>query len=260
MKIPFTLVFPNLDYAEYMGFEKTTYESIKNDDDGSYFVLSENVIWFDVHTDITHLADQKVTFLTNSEYSTSCRKVFISGNKMWEKASEMALSISKDFHSVFKTVEYDDYYERFTVDVRKHIKSFTFLNTLNIALGFGQRRYVMDKDSAFHLRADFPPSLNSGISHLYIYASICKPIQVGGVRVPLLKSIWLDGSRRNFKHGELCNIVMKNPMYIPLCTTTINTVEIHIRSDSGDYIPFIAGSITSLTLHFKKTHSHLPSS
>jgi hypothetical protein len=41
---------------------------------------------------------------------------------------------------------------------------------------------------------------------------------------------------------------------LPISNTTINTIEINIRDDSGRVIPFDEGSVTSLTLHFKQKH------
>ena len=86
---------------------------------------------------------------------------------------------------------------------------------------------------------------------MYIYASVCAPIQVGDVLVPLLKSTWLNVNK-NYQYNEIRNIDIKNPMYIPVASSSINMVEINIRSDSGFLIPFSEGADTSLILHFKK--------
>ena len=96
------------------------------------------------------------------------------------------------------------------------------------------------------------PMLYRGIDHLYIYTSLCEPINVGGVERPLLKNIWIDGDKRNYSHGEIINVVIQNPIYIPVNATTINSIEINIRDDAGQFIPFPREAVTSLTLHFKK--------
>ena len=104
------------------------------------------------------------------------------------------------------------------------------------------------------LNAENEPFLRHGINTMYVYSSVCQPIRIGGACVPLLKSIWMDSSKsRSHSFGKMCNLVVKNPMYLPLSSTSINTIEINIRSDSGHLIPFVAGSITSITLHFKRT-------
>jgi hypothetical protein len=41
-------------------------------------------------------------------------------------------------------------------------------------------------------------------------------------------------------------------MYLPVSTSSINSVEINVRTDSGHFVPFSDSAITSITLHFKK--------
>ena len=70
---------------------------------------------------------------------------------------------------------------------------------------------------------------------MYIYSSICQPIQVGSTRVPLSKSIWLDNKknvgRANF--GEVRNITTENPMYIP-----ISVLKLILDLTRADYFHF----------------------
>jgi len=169
----------------------------------------------------------------------------------WEKPEEMVEALAKDFENIFENLKWDG--ERVVMRVKPNVNEVTFLNGLNIALGFQHIKYVYEVEGKrVDQLADFPPQLRRGISNMYIYASICSPIQVGGVRVPLLKSIWLDVNKRNYKVGEVHAIVIKNPMYIPIVSSSINSIEVNIRSDSGRLVPFIDGSVTSLTLQFKQ--------
>ena len=100
------------------------------------------------------------------------------------------------------------------------------------------------------IKAVSHPRLYTGISNLYIYTSISEPLLVGDVRVPLLKSIWLDHTK--FKIEDVINVSPKIPMYLPVASSSINKIEINIRDDSGNIIDFGLGSKTSLTLHFRK--------
>ena len=74
---------------------------------------------------------------------------------------------------------------------------------------------------------------------------------MGGHMVPLLKSIWLDGEKKSYSHGEIINYIVANPMYLPVASTSINSVEVDIRNVFGKYIPFPETAVTSITLHFK---------
>lgn len=133
--------------------------------------------------------------------------------------------------------------------VGEEVTRIKFLNGLNTILGFKEREFDCEHDKEFC--ANFEPQLNRGLNNMYIYASICQPIQVGHTRVPLLKSIWIDVNKP-VHPDELRNVVIKNPMYIPLSTSSINSIEINIRNDAGTFIPFPDSAVTSLTLHFKR--------
>ena len=127
-----------------------------------------------------------------------------------------------------------------------------FLNGMHHTLGFKEnKRISIDKDKLLPITADFRPQLFNGINHMYVYASVCAPIQVGNVRAPLLKTIWLNSSNK-FALNEMKHIQYIKGMYIPVSSNNFNSIEINIRLDSGELIPFSHGAITSLVLHFKK--------
>ena len=164
----------------------------------------------------------------------------------WSNVEEMVDGLKNVYKDVFKDVKI--YEGKLVLYLQPNLVAIEFTNGFNIALGILE---------AFHtggvISARREPFLRYGINNMYIYSSICRPIRVGETCVPLLKSLWINGENNNKRSfGEIRNIVVKNPMYIPLSSASINTVEVNIRSDSGDLIPFVAGSVTSLTLHFKR--------
>ena len=130
-----------------------------------------------------------------------------------------------------------------------------FLNGFHHVLGFKDNSTYMiqlgDTVTTKTIVGDFQPELYQGITHMYIYASVCSPIQVGNIRAPLLKTVWIEPSKR-FAINEVRHIEFENKMHVPVSTNTFNSIEVNIRLDSGELIPFNTGSITSLTLHFKK--------
>ena len=65
-----------------------------------------------------------------------------------------------------------------------------------------------------------------------------------------------SSTRGHANFGKVRNITTKNPMYIPISASS-NSIEIYIRSDSGRLFPFSDGTVTSLTLHFKKVRIKL---
>ena len=180
-------------------------------------------------------------------------EVFAQEDVFWANTDEMVGGLTTIFDSVFKKVSKEKDGKMKMVP-RDEIASMDFLNGLNIVLGFQKRKYTISYET-YYLLTENQPYLRHGINNIYVYSSICQPIRVGEVCVPLLKSIWLDTSSLNQSNvfGEMRNVVIKNPMYIPLSSTSINTIEVNIRSDSGHLLPFVAGSVTSLTLHFKRS-------
>ena len=166
---------------------------------------------------------------------------------------DLVAAILKKFPIVFSKFVYVD--GNITFQLKENISGIRLRNGLNFVLGFEHVKFT--RDPYFNIIildqvASHPPQMNRGINNIYIYASICKPIHVGGVMVPLLKSIWLDVGKKEYSFGEKYCVVIKNPMYLPVDARTINSMEINVRSDSGRLIPFTDGSVTSLTLHFKK--------
>ena len=97
-----------------------------------------------------------------------------------------------------------------------------------------------------------PPQLHRGVVNMYIYVSICQPIYVGHSLVPLLKNVFIDASDDDKQLGHARNSIIYNPMYIPIASTSFNSIEINIRNDAGKVVTFPTGARTILTLHFKK--------
>jgi hypothetical protein len=114
-------------------------------------------------------------------------------------------------------------------------------------LGFGSNAINFDTHDKTYVGIS-KPKLNK-FKQIYIYSSIVNPIQVGGVRVPLLRSIWInpDHDIRDVIHETI-----DNPMYLPISSNRINLITTEIRNDAGMLIEFPHGSITSLTLHFQR--------
>ncbi len=80
----------------------------------------------------------------------------------------------------------------------------------------------------------------------FVYCDIVQDSIVGDVRAPLLRSTVVTG-----KYGENVREVYTKPMYLPLRTNHFDTVEIAIKTETGQLIPFQYGN-SYVTLHFKR--------
>lgn len=127
-----------------------------------------------------------------------------------------------------------------------------------IQLHQGLHRILGSKQSIINdskFIADYVPQLNQGIDHMYVYASCCAPTRVGDVKVPLLRNIFIEDNQfQPFEspYGKTKNFIIRNPMYLPISSSSINSIEVNIRDDAGRLINFDEGAKTSLTLHFKR--------
>ena len=84
---------------------------------------------------------------------------------------------------------------------------------------------------------------------LMVYTNILEPIVSGDVHARLLRAISLDA----YDNAYGCRLVKQffQPMYLPLLYNTFPMIELDIRDQHGEVIPFDSGTLTVL-LHFKR--------
>ena len=189
-----------------------------------------------------HIFDKSLAFASVPQFLRAIRPIF------QQVVGDVAMSESNLLQmrpNATPVIQKTYAFERSISDVIK------FRNGFHHVLGFRDNKAYPVDGTTKHINADFRPVLFQGITHMYIYASICAPIQVGNVRAPLLKTIWIKPSRR-FALNEIKHLDFENPMYVPVSGSNFNSIEINIRLDSGELVPFNYGAVTSLTLHFKR--------
>lgn len=249
-KYQFALSFNTLAEANRAGFDKMLNTSLPDKDStlGHYILKSEKRLYKE-----TIKEEEKEDFIIKATKLT-IRSDPIGQKKtghfdkaiLWENIGQLLDSIKEVFSKVFEKIEIDSTNGRIKLELHDNISQVCFLNGLNFVLGFSRTKITNKVEIA-----DFPPQLNRGLTHMYVYASICAPIQVGHTRVPLLKSIWMDVTK-SYTHDEVRNVNIRHPMYLPINSASMNSIEINIRTDSGALVPFTEGSVTSITLHFKR--------
>ena len=114
---------------------------------------------------------------------------------------------------------------------------------LQYMLGYETR--VLKEDGE---EAKYPPDLKAGIATLYVYSNIIEPQIVGNTCVPLLRIVHVHGIP-----GEFIEKIYTSPHYLPVIVKDLETINIAIKSDSGQFIGFNSGK-TVVQLHFRKKH------
>ena len=128
--------------------------------------------------------------------------------------------------------------------VKKRV-STRFSRTNVHCLGFGRNDIkIITKTAESPYVADL-----TIVSTIYVYCDIVEPQIVGDTSAQLLKSIPAEG-----KFGDIIAKTFTNIQYVPIRTKSFEAVEILLRNDTGDPVPFERGKVV-ITLHFRQ-HSY----
>ncbi|GFX24769.1 uncharacterized transposon-derived protein F54H12.3 [Trichonephila clavipes] len=76
----------------------------------------------------------------------------------------------------------------------------------------------------------------------YVYSDIVRPVVVGHVKAPLLRVVRIS--------GDVVSAQCDRPHYVPVIRQNFHTIEIEIRLNSGDLLPFERGKVI-VVLHFR---------
>jgi len=127
--------------------------------------------------------------------------------------------------------------------------TFYLSSTLARILGYDEGEYNMSSDETFWVSSR-PASLIRALpTTMFVYTDICESYITGDVRTPLLRTVPLDVE--SYVYGSVKYKSFSTSKYIPLLHTDLQTIEIDIRNEFGQPIPFEYGTLT-VTLHFKR--------
>ena len=113
----------------------------------------------------------------------------------------------------------------------------------SIILGFGGKSTVIKTTTESPYAAEV-----SAVTNLYVYCDIVEAQIVGDTSAQLVKSIPVEG-----KFGDNIYKTFTNIQYMPVQKKTFEDVEVLLRGDTGDAVPFERGKVV-ITLHFRQHH------
>lgn len=126
------------------------------------------------------------------------------------------------------------------------IQSVKLSQQLQYMLGFETDTIDGSNEMAY-----FQPDLRSGFYSLYIYCSLVEPQIVGNITAPLIRHVHINGS-----HGDIVEKLYQTPHYVPVIAKEVDRIEIDIKDDKNQSVPFQFGK-TVVKLHFRKKHQLL---
>ena len=88
--------------------------------------------------------------------------------------------------------------------------------------------------------------VNQGFHSLYVYTNIIEPRFVGDAEAPLLRIVPIEG-----KSGQTLLKTYENVHYLSILQKSFSSIEVYIRKDTGEPVPFELGKVV-ITLHFRE--------
>lgn len=134
------------------------------------------------------------------------------------------------------------------------IHEITFSAKLKKILGFesdmSESVFVVKNNEP--LIGSRPANLSNALpSNLMVYSDILEPLVTGDVQARLLRTISLD--TRDYSYGCTRVKTFSPAMYLPLLFNNFQTIELDLRDQHGDPLPFDHGTLMVI-LHFKRTN------
>ncbi len=117
---------------------------------------------------------------------------------------------------------------------------------LRYILGFEQPKIYGDRNVAKYI-----PDIRVGFYSLYVYCSLVEPQIVGNVTAPLIRSVQIEGN-----YGNIIEKLYHTPHYVPIVAKEVDRIEIDIKGDNNQSVPFQFGK-TVVKLHFRKRRALL---
>ena len=130
-----------------------------------------------------------------------------------------------------------------TMEIKKEGVKIFLDDTLRDILAFDNNHY----EGMGKFVASGTLSLVRRIQYLYIYSNVSGYIRVGDTEAPLLAVIPFNASECQ-RYRER---IFKQPMYSPVICDHITQIDIEIRDDAGQVIPFHSDALTTIRLHFR---------
>ena len=177
------------------------------------------------------------------------REVFklltIKTNKEIEKPQDLLPFLNADADNCGFKFSFIESLKRFHIDItgRYYIEMSPSLRSI---LGFGNYAgYPARAPTSF--RGDVFPVLRRSITTLYTYTNIVDVVHVGDVKAALLLACPFNPPKDSIVH----QIEFLRPTYSKVNRQVLKQIDIEIRDDAGELIPFLYGK-SVITLHFRQ--------
>lgn len=167
----------------------------------------------------------------------------------YEYVPELLRTIHVKEHENKIYFDYNYVTKRVTITVKNDAKVI-FDNGLAPLLGFESKKEIATsvEEPVKSEEGSFVADLSASYQVLMIYTDIVEPQIVGGILAPLLRIVKVRG-----EDGEMISEQYDRPHYLPVSRKHIETLEIVIRTNLGNLVPFERGR-SYVKLHFRQKY------
>ena len=119
------------------------------------------------------------------------------------------------------------------VTVHVQNKAEVYFSDIGQMLGFSPNKVISKT-----FTAEREAHLDHGFHDLYVYCDIIQPQYARDALVPLLRIVLVEG-----KDGERISKSFIRPQYVPVSRKQFETIEVNIKRDTGETVPFEFGRV-----------------
>lgn len=167
----------------------------------------------------------------------------------YDNVDDLLLALNTDTHLISKGVTFilNKASQRISAsfETDSPVISLRFSICLSLQLGFEP-----DEDVFSNRHGKHPANVILGLpSQFFIYCDILEPQIVGDTNAKLLRVVSADNSK--YMYGAQKMKIFSPPHYIPVLKRGFENIEIDIRTETGESVPFSFGTVC-VKLHFKR--------
>ena len=137
-------------------------------------------------------------------------------------------------------LSFDTLNRKVTVHLQNKVE--VYFSDIGQMLGFSPNKVISSTSTA-----ERAVDLEHSFHDLYVYCDIIQSQYVGDALVPLLRIVPVEG-----KDGERISKSFIRPQYVPVSRRQFETIEVNIKRDTGETVPFEFGRVL-LTLYFRQS-------
>jgi hypothetical protein len=166
----------------------------------------------------------------------------------YKKPEKLIAEMNKQLHFAMNVASQDPVTLAYVKDIRKvkfkipEYRVLALKKPLTYMLGLLKDSIGLTENTVSPEEID----LNGNYRDMYIYSDVIQYRLVGDVSTPLLRAIATEG-----KDKSTIRKIFQDIHYVPVSRSSFETIEIDIRTDTGQPVPFEKGRVDAV-LHFRR--------